>query len=173
MLNCSQNRNQYFNVDIICSLQLKFNELTLMEEERLSDVKKVHKSMGRPKKQLEAEERAKREIANSNERRRMQSINDGFSCLRQILRQHNNIEKHSKAAILHQSAGYIRKLEQDINFVDNYQKQRTNQQKNDSEESVEERPDKDEDTEEDTSFVSPNKSNLLNFCALTNKLQVY
>ena len=140
-------------------------------EERPKELKKSCKSMGRPKKNLEAEERAKREIANNNERRRMLSINNGFNCLRQILRQHNNIEKHSKAAILHQSANYIRKLEQDINhftqqnqilkdFVDNYQKQRVNQEKSESEVSADKEPvDWEEDTEEDTPYVSPNKSN--------------
>ena len=143
-------------------------------DEKPEEVQKVHKSMGRPKKNLEAEERAKREIANCNERRRMQSINNGFSCLRQILRQHNNIEKQSKAAILHQCAHYIRKLENDINnftqqnqmlktFLDNNQKQQQNneQQKSNNEESAEERADGEEETEEseDAAYVPPNKSN--------------
>lgn len=78
-------------------------------------VVRVPKQMGRPKKVLDVEQRARREVANSNERRRMQCINNGFNCLREILKRHNNIEKQSKASILHESANYIQKLENDIN----------------------------------------------------------
>ena len=76
---------------------------------------RVQKQMGRPKKALDSEQRARREVANSNERRRMQCINNGFQCLRNILKRHNNAEKQSKAAILHESANYIKKLESEIN----------------------------------------------------------
>ncbi|XP_024083553.1 uncharacterized protein LOC106665530 [Cimex lectularius] len=48
---------------------------------------------------MEQEKRIRREIANSNERRRMQSINAGFQSLRTLLPHHEG-EKLSKAAIL-------------------------------------------------------------------------
>jgi len=59
-----------------------------------------------------SEKRIRREIANSNERRRMQSINAGFSSLRSLLPHHEG-EKLSKAAILQQTAEYIYSLEQE------------------------------------------------------------
>nr|XP_018917464.1 PREDICTED: helix-loop-helix protein 11-like isoform X2 [Bemisia tabaci] len=58
------------------------------------------------------EKRIRREIANSNERRRMQSINAGFQSLRTLLPHHEG-EKLSKAAILQQTAEYIYQLEQE------------------------------------------------------------
>jgi len=58
------------------------------------------------------ERRLRREIANSNERRRMQSINAGFQSLRTLLPHHEG-EKLSKAAILQQTAEYIYQLEQE------------------------------------------------------------
>lgn len=61
---------------------------------------------------MEAEKRIRREIANSNERRRMQSINAGFQSLRTLLPHHEG-EKLSKAAILQQTAEYIYNLEQE------------------------------------------------------------
>ncbi|XP_077278482.1 transcription factor cropped [Temnothorax americanus] len=61
---------------------------------------------------MEQEKRMRREIANSNERRRMQSINAGFQSLRQLLPHHEG-EKLSKAAILQQTAEYIYQLEQE------------------------------------------------------------
>lgn len=60
----------------------------------------------------ERERKLRREIANSNERRRMQSINSGFQALR-LLIPHSEGEKLSKAAILQQTAEYIFALEQD------------------------------------------------------------
>ncbi|XP_035210676.1 transcription factor AP-4-like, partial [Stegodyphus dumicola] len=48
-----------------------------------------------PKSLLEQEKRIRREIANSNERRRMQSINAGFQALRSLL-PHREGEKLSK-----------------------------------------------------------------------------
>jgi len=60
----------------------------------------------------EQERKIRREIANSNERRRMQSINAGFQSLRTLLPQHEG-EKLSKAAILQQTAEYIYSLEQE------------------------------------------------------------
>lgn len=47
---------------------------------------------------MEAEKRIRREIANSNERRRMQSINAGFQALRTLLPRHEG-EKLSKVII--------------------------------------------------------------------------
>lgn len=60
----------------------------------------------------ERERKLRREIANSNERRRMQSINSGFQALR-LLIPHSEGEKLSKAAILQQTAEHIFALEQD------------------------------------------------------------
>ncbi|KFB45652.1 hypothetical protein ZHAS_00013509 [Anopheles sinensis] len=48
------------------------------------------------------EKRMRREIANSNERRRMQSINAGFQSLRQMLPHHEG-EKLSKHATVERS----------------------------------------------------------------------
>ncbi|KAI6225346.1 BHLH domain-containing protein [Aphelenchoides fujianensis] len=53
--------------------------------------------------------RIRRQIANCNERRRMQSINAGFQALRQFLPQRSG-EKLSKAAILQQTAELIQTL---------------------------------------------------------------
>ncbi|XP_011269590.1 helix-loop-helix protein 11 [Camponotus floridanus] len=65
-----------------------------------------------PRSHMEQEKRIRREIANSNERRRMQSINAGFQSLRTLLPHHEG-EKLSKAAILQQTAEYIYQLEQE------------------------------------------------------------
>jgi transcription factor AP-4 len=46
-----------------------------------------------PGKVMEQEKRIRREIANSNERRRMQSINAGFSSLRSLLPHHEGIRQ--------------------------------------------------------------------------------
>lgn len=69
-------------------------------------------STGGPITMDKDEKRMRREIANSNERRRMQSINAGFQSLRQMLPHHEG-EKLSKAAILQQTAEYIYALEQE------------------------------------------------------------
>ncbi|XP_070552589.1 transcription factor AP-4-like [Ptychodera flava] len=71
-------------------------------------------SLGRmsPNSQREQERKIRREIANSNERRRMQSINSGFQSLKTLL-PHSDGEKLSKAAILQQTSDYIFNLEQD------------------------------------------------------------
>jgi transcription factor AP-4 len=52
-----------------------------------------------PNSQLEQDKRVRREIANSNERRRMQSINTGFQSLK-ILIPHSCGEKLSKVCYL-------------------------------------------------------------------------
>ncbi|CAF2116994.1 unnamed protein product [Rotaria magnacalcarata] len=63
-----------------------------------------------PNSQLEQEKRVRREIANSNERRRMQSINSGFQNLK-VLIPHSCGEKLSKACILQRAADHIKSLE--------------------------------------------------------------
>lgn len=63
-----------------------------------------------PNTQMEQEKRVRREIANSNERRRMQSINTGFQSLK-ILIPHSCGEKLSKACILQRAADHIKSLE--------------------------------------------------------------
>uniref|UniRef100_A0A7E4WEB6 BHLH domain-containing protein n=1 Tax=Panagrellus redivivus TaxID=6233 RepID=A0A7E4WEB6_PANRE len=54
--------------------------------------------------------RLRRQIANCNERRRMQSINAGFQALRSLLPRKDG-EKMSKAAILQHTADYIQSLQ--------------------------------------------------------------
>nr|ALT07182.1 transcription factor AP-4 [Dastarcus helophoroides] len=73
---------------------------------------RINKGGEPPTATMEAEKRIRREIANSNERRRMQSINNGFQSLRSLLPHHEG-EKLSKAAILQQTAEYIYSLEQE------------------------------------------------------------
>lgn len=53
------------------------------------------------------ERKVRREIANSNERKRMQSINAGFQSLRLLLPRNGPVDRLSKAAILQQAAEYI------------------------------------------------------------------
>lgn len=65
-----------------------------------------------PETARDQERRIRREIANSNERRRMQSINAGFQSLKTLI-PHTDGEKLSKAAILQQTADYIFTLEQE------------------------------------------------------------
>lgn len=72
----------------------------------------IGKDGGEPPTPMDTEKRIRREIANSNERRRMQSINNGFQSLRSLLPHHEG-EKLSKAAILQQTAEYIYSLEQE------------------------------------------------------------
>lgn len=57
----------------------------------------------------EDDKRKRRAIANSNERRRMQSINAGFQTLKNLI-PHSNGEKLSKACILQRSADYMQFL---------------------------------------------------------------
>ncbi|XP_076121008.1 transcription factor AP-4 isoform X1 [Alosa pseudoharengus] len=65
-----------------------------------------------PETARDQERRIRREIANSNERRRMQSINSGFQSLKTLI-PHSDGEKLSKAAILQQTTEYIFSLEQE------------------------------------------------------------
>ena len=55
------------------------------------------------------DKKMRREIANCNERKRMENINTGFRTLKVLLPQSQN-EKTSKAAILQQTAKYIHRL---------------------------------------------------------------
>uniref|UniRef100_A0A5S6QPS6 BHLH domain-containing protein n=1 Tax=Trichuris muris TaxID=70415 RepID=A0A5S6QPS6_TRIMR len=65
---------------------------------------------------VDLEKRLRREIANSNERRRMQSINAGFQTLRSMLPKKG--EKMSKAAILQQTADYLQEMDtRNVNLV--------------------------------------------------------
>lgn len=82
-----------------------------LSTERADSPVRAHSSSGVPGG-MEQEKRIRREIANSNERRRMQSINAGFQSLRTLLPHHEG-EKLSKAAILQQTAEYIYQLEQE------------------------------------------------------------
>ena len=52
-----------------------------------------------PKLNLDGDKKVRREIANSNERRRMQSINAGFQSLRNLIPHHEG-EKLSKVGTL-------------------------------------------------------------------------
>ena len=63
-------------------------------------------------KQREQDKKLRRAQANSNERKRMQSINRGFDSLRSIIPDGHD-EKISKANVLQQTANYIRQLEKD------------------------------------------------------------
>ncbi|GFU03904.1 transcription factor AP-4 [Nephila pilipes] len=82
------------------------------EEEVVGSLCRLGSRPVSPKSLLEQEKRIRREIANSNERRRMQSINAGFQSLRSLLPQREG-EKLSKAAILQSTADYVYQLEQE------------------------------------------------------------
>ncbi|XP_026732719.1 transcription factor AP-4 [Trichoplusia ni] len=94
----------------VCLLEVE--DYNLYEEEASDHALSSDKLSGSGSKTMEAEKRIRREIANSNERRRMQSINAGFQALRTLLPRHEG-EKLSKAAILQQTAEYIYNLEQE------------------------------------------------------------
>jgi hypothetical protein len=61
-----------------------------------------------PSSQLEHEKRVRREIANSNERRRMQSINTGFQSLK-VLIPHSCGEKLSKVCYVYFITSFSKK----------------------------------------------------------------
>ncbi|XP_028133694.1 transcription factor AP-4 isoform X2 [Diabrotica virgifera virgifera] len=82
------------------------------QKDVLGNISRINKGGEPPTATMEQEKRIRREIANSNERRRMQSINNGFQSLRNLLPHHEG-EKLSKAAILQQTAEYIYSLEQE------------------------------------------------------------
>ncbi|VDM24708.1 unnamed protein product [Hydatigera taeniaeformis] len=68
--------------------------------------------------QVENEKRVRREIANCNERRRMQSINAGFENLRILLPPTQDGEKLSKASILQQTAKLVNTLLLKVNALE-------------------------------------------------------
>lgn len=61
--------------------------------------RRINKGGEPPTVVMDQEKRMRREIANSNERRRMQSINNGFQSLRSLLPHHEG-EKLSKVSQL-------------------------------------------------------------------------
>ncbi|XP_013776470.1 transcription factor AP-4-like isoform X2 [Limulus polyphemus] len=89
-----------------------FNGIPRQQEDVLESLGSLGNRPVSSKSEMEQEKRIRREIANSNERRRMQSINAGFQSLRALL-PHREGEKLSKAAILQQTTEYIYQLEQE------------------------------------------------------------
>lgn len=87
-----------------------YSEYDLQREELTAVLGRSQSVPG--KAHMENEKKMRREIANSNERRRMQSINAGFQSLKSLI-PHSDGEKLSKAAILQQTSDYIQQLESD------------------------------------------------------------
>lgn len=87
-----------------------YSEYDLQREELTAVLGRSQSIPG--KAHMENEKKMRREIANSNERRRMQSINAGFQSLKSLI-PHSDGEKLSKAAILQQTSDYIQQLESD------------------------------------------------------------
>ncbi|CAF1020195.1 unnamed protein product [Rotaria sp. Silwood1] len=102
----SSSQHQYVHVMPESPLQHKLSSTNSTSSGHVSRVS----SDMTPNSQLEHEKRVRREIANSNERRRMQSINTGFQSLK-ILIPHSCGEKLSKACILQRAADHIKSLE--------------------------------------------------------------
>ncbi|ROT79176.1 Transcription factor AP-4 [Penaeus vannamei] len=90
----------------------RIDDIAIEDEEAIGSLCRLGGRPVSPKSAMEQEKRIRREIANSNERRRMQSINAGFASLKTLLPHHEG-EKLSKAAILQQTAEYIYQLEQE------------------------------------------------------------
>nr|XP_045594495.1 helix-loop-helix protein 11-like isoform X1 [Procambarus clarkii] len=90
----------------------RIDDIGIEDEEAIGSLCRLGGRPVSPKTAMEQEKRIRREIANSNERRRMQSINAGFASLKTLLPHHEG-EKLSKAAILQQTAEYIYQLEQE------------------------------------------------------------
>lgn len=109
MVHFSDTENQQFDDQI---------DMSMDDEDQSSDSRTKSYSAQRskhssPKSSGDAsvdDRRIRRQIANCNERRRMQSINAGFAALRQFLPQRCG-EKLSKAAILQQTAELIQSLQ--------------------------------------------------------------
>ncbi|BFZ24385.1 hypothetical protein BsWGS_27424 [Bradybaena similaris] len=99
------------SVDGRSSDRRRYSELQAREKEIAAGLLKTSLPSA-PKAVQENEKRIRREIANSNERRRMQCINAGFSSLRALI-PHLEGEKLSKAAILQQASEHICSLEQE------------------------------------------------------------
>ncbi|KAF0295235.1 Transcription factor AP-4 [Amphibalanus amphitrite] len=97
------------------AIKRDFDDISDSQDELAGSACRLEDSGGEsapPRVAMEHEKRIRREIANSNERRRMQSINAGFQALRSLLPQHEG-EKLSKAAILQQTSDFIYSLEQE------------------------------------------------------------
>merc|ERR1719187_1761961 len=90
----------------------RIDDIGIEDEEAIGSLCRLSGRPVSPKSAMEQEKRIRREIANSNERKRMQSINAGFNALKSLLPHHEG-EKLSKAAILQQTAEYIYQLEQE------------------------------------------------------------
>ncbi|GFN82546.1 transcription factor ap-4-like [Plakobranchus ocellatus] len=99
------------SVDIRSSDRRRYmNEIQAREKEIAAGLLKA--SQPESPKLQESDKRHRREIANSNERRRMQCINAGFSSLRALIPQLEG-EKLSKAAILQHTTEFITSLEKE------------------------------------------------------------
>jgi transcription factor AP-4 len=72
----------------------------------------ITRNLTSQKPRLDRDQTMRREIANSNERRRMQSINTGFQQLKSLLPLCDD-DKISKSAILQQAVDYINNLQRD------------------------------------------------------------
>lgn len=79
------------------------------ELDPLDDLEVKYDKNGAPIEETEEMKRHRRLIANSNERRRMQGINNGFEALRSFL-SCSEEQKLSKAAILQKTVSYIQQL---------------------------------------------------------------
>lgn len=66
-----------------------------------------------PETQRDQERRIRREIANSNERRRMQSINAGFQSLKTLI-PHTDGEKLSKVSGMHTLVPHVEGLKVEL-----------------------------------------------------------
>ena len=81
--------------------------------------KQWNRTRGRPKMMLNKEERARREIANYKEKRRMMEINKGIENLRKILYNNENIFfKISKVEVLRGSVRLIQEIEARIEYLE-------------------------------------------------------
>ncbi|VEN36788.1 unnamed protein product, partial [Callosobruchus maculatus] len=80
--------------------RMVFDESEDEKKDIMASISRINKGGGEPPTTsavMEREKRIRREIANSNERRRMQSINNGFQSLRSLLPHHEG-EKLSKVS---------------------------------------------------------------------------
>lgn len=85
------------------------DDLDDLNDDFVNDYENGKNSKCENSKLTEDDKRKRRAIANSNERRRMQSINAGFQTLKNLI-PHSNGEKLSKACILQRSADYMQYL---------------------------------------------------------------
>lgn len=96
-MRCSTSHQRYSpGGGIICKTSGYSGTTVVVEDENGGEATIQTTPVG-GKMTLESEKRMRREIANSNERRRMQSINAGFQNLRSLLPRHEG-EKLSKVS---------------------------------------------------------------------------